>query len=102
MDSINQLIEYMNDFVLLSKEEMESLSDEQRSLYQEKEKIYKDNKHFVDFAQEQSKEKTKFGNDISREIAKNFLLDDLSVEMVAKNTKLSSEEVQQIADSLIE
>ena len=99
---MNQLIEYMNDFVLLSDEELESLNDEQRSLYDEKTKVYQDNQHFVDFAKEQAQEKTEFGHEIAKEIAKNFLLEDLPVQMVAKNTKLSIEEVQKIADSLVE
>ncbi len=99
---MNQLIEYMNDFVLLSDEELENLNDDQRVLYNEKMKVYKDNQHFVDYAKEQAKEKADFGHEITTQIARNFLSDDISVEIVAKNTKLSIEEVEQIANSLVE
>ena len=69
-----------------------------RMAYEDSLKQYRDIKNVVDTAKEEGKEIGK--QERSIEIARNLLTNGLSIEIVAKNTNLSIEKVQEIADSL--
>lgn len=69
--------------------ELAQFDRKQRMAYEDSLKYYRDVKNVIDTAKDER----------SMEIAENFLKDGLSVEIVAKNTKLSIEEVRAIAKS---
>ena len=74
----------------------------ERGAYEDSLKQYRDIKNVVDTAKEEGKE---IGKEIGKktrsiEIAKVLLSENLPLEMIARATKLSIEEIQKIADSL--
>jgi predicted transposase/invertase (TIGR01784 family) len=82
--------------------EIAKFNKKERGAYEDSLKQYRDIKNVVDTAKEEGKE---IGKEIGKqersiEIARNFLTSGLSIEIVAKNTNLSIEKVQEIADSL--
>ena len=72
--------------------ELAKFNKKERMAYEDSLKKYRDIKNIVDTAKEER----------SIKIARNFLKDGLSIEIIAKNTELSIEEVQEIANSLKE
>jgi predicted transposase/invertase (TIGR01784 family) len=78
--------------------EIAKFNKKERGAYEDSLKQYRDIKNVVDTAKEEGKEIGK--QERSIEIARNLLTNGLSIEIVAKNTNLSIEEIQKIADSL--
>ena len=93
MESIQ---DYLKNFTFLSEEEVEKLSKNERGLYNEKVKNYRDLKNVIDYAREQGERKAKIN------IAKDCLSFGLSMDKIAKITDLSLEEIQDISDYLEE
>lgn len=93
MESIH---DYLKNFTFLSEEEVKNLSKNERGLYNEKVKNYRDLKNVIDYARELGE------REISINIAEKLILKNYSFEDIADVTDLSLEEVQNISDYLNE
>ncbi len=94
--------EYLDTFVILTQEEIDKLTKEERGYYQENLKNYRDTKNVIETAREEGFEIGRWEGlkDVQLETVKNGLLKGYSFEILSDITKFSIEEIQEIADSL--
>ncbi|WP_338812666.1 hypothetical protein V9L05_14940 [Bernardetia sp. Wsw4-3y2] len=85
---------YLNKFIILNENELTILSLEERMAYEDSLKYYRDIRNVENTAEERGKLLNQ------TEVIKNSLSEGLSMEIIAKITKLSIEGIQEIINSL--